>query len=144
MLSDNADNFEKTNKVFQESLHKVIAKNYPDIKWQFIPTYSPWWGGQYEIFVKLTKTVLRKQLPTMKVRGELHAVQLLKSAEACLNSRPLYAVSKDVNDVEVITPQHFLRVGHSLPAKYQPTNIDLNLRILRNIGSEQCAQVKLL
>ena len=144
VLSDNADNFEKANKVFQESLHKVIARNYPDIRWQFIPTYSPWWGGQYEVFVKLTKTVLRKQLPSMKVRGELHAVQLLKSAEACLNSRPLYAVSKDVNDVEVITPQHFLRVGHSLPAKYQPANIDLHLKILRNIGSEQCAQVKAL
>lgn len=56
VLSDNADNFTKTSKVLKQSLHDVVSRNYAETKWVFIPTYSPWWGGQYEIFVKLIKS----------------------------------------------------------------------------------------
>ena len=78
----------------------------------------------------------------MKVYGELHAVQCLKSAEACINSRPLYMESKDVNDVQVVSPENFLRVKYSLPEKYYPPNVDLSIQILKNINSEQSGQVK--
>ena len=49
------------------------------------------------------KTVMNDQLPSEET---LHT--LLVEAEVIVNSRPLTAVSDDINDNEALTPNHFL------------------------------------
>lgn len=49
---------------------------------------------------------------------------LLTQIEACLNSRPLSALSDDPEDISALTPGHFL-IGSSLVALPEPTLQDL-------------------
>lgn len=70
----------------------------------------------------LLRTVLGNSSFTFEV---LHTA--LTQVEACLNSRPLYALSDDLADLELLTPGHFLTGG---PITYLPEadlkNININ------------------
>ena len=86
------------------------------IKWSFIKELSPWMGGFYERLVGTTKMALKKSIGKQK----LTSIQLqttLAEVEAILNSRPLTYVGDDINDQNVLTPQHFLslKTNHGLP-----------------------------
>lgn len=58
---------------------------------------------------------------------EFHTV--LCQIEACLNSRPLIALSNDPENLDVLTPGHFL-IGTSLLSIPNSNLIDQNLRYL--------------
>uniref|UniRef100_A0A023F0J1 Putative bel12 ag transposon polyprotein n=1 Tax=Triatoma infestans TaxID=30076 RepID=A0A023F0J1_TRIIF len=78
-----------------------------EISWQFIPPYSPNFGGLWEAGIKSTKYHLRRVLkshaPTFE---ELNT--LLCKIEAILNSRPLTPLSTNPDDLSILTPSHFL------------------------------------
>ncbi|XP_034942904.1 uncharacterized protein [Chelonus insularis] len=81
-------------------------------KWIFNPPSSPHFGGKWEAGVKSMKYHLPRIVgDTQLTYEELSTV--LCQIEGILNSRPLCPLTDDPNDLEVLTPGHFL-VGHSL------------------------------
>ncbi|XP_066590776.1 uncharacterized protein [Prorops nasuta] len=96
------------------------------IDWNFIPPHSPHFGGLWEAGVKSTKHHLIRVIGEHILTFEEFAT-VLAEIEACLNSRPLYPMSGDMDDLTVLTPSHFL-IGSSpglipdLPISAVPEN----------------------
>lgn len=82
------------------------------INWHTIPPSAPHFGGIWEAGVKSIKTHLRRVLgesaPTLE---EMQT--LLVQIEAIVNSRPLTSVNNDPDDLNILTPAHFL-IGSSM------------------------------
>ncbi len=88
------------------------------IQWHFIPPHSPNFGGLRETGVKSVKSLLTKTIADTLFTYEQYETVLVK-IEACLNSRPITRQSSDPNDLNALTPGHFL-VGGSLTAISNP------------------------
>ena len=100
------------NAQFQQLVADSASKN--GISWHFIPPASPNFGGLWEAGVKSVKSHLGIVLSETSLTFEELCTTLI-SIESCLNSRPLYAITEDPDDLEVLTFGHFL-IGSSLIA----------------------------
>lgn len=80
--------------------------------WKFITPAAPHQGGMWESAVKSMKHHLKRVLGVQKYTFE-GLQTILKGITACLNSRPLCALSDDINDLQALTPNHFLTGGSS-------------------------------
>ena len=79
----------------------------------FNPPKSPWIGRAMEALVKITKRCLKAVVKDRLLHKDaLH--MLLSEIESTVNSRPLTSVSDDIDDLEPLTPNHFL-IGWSSP-----------------------------
>ena len=123
MYSDNGTNFEGANNRLQkfylqqnQELAKIVINK--NIDWQFIPPGAPNFGGLWERSVRSMKEHLRRTLKTSKLTFEEYST-LLCQIEACLNSRPLCAISEEIDNIDYLTPGHFL-IGQALLAPPQP------------------------
>lgn len=120
IYSDNATNFVGCNNeliLTQKLVETNDFKNYlthSEIKWHFIPARSPNFGGLHEAAVKSCKHHLKRVLNGNLLHYE-EFYTLTVQIEAILNSRPIIPLSSDPNDLEVITPAHFL-IGMQLTA----------------------------
>nr|XP_022906719.1 uncharacterized protein LOC111418409 [Onthophagus taurus] len=105
------------------------------IQWLFNPPASPHFNGLTEAGVKSVKThlhrVVGKQVMTYE---ELYT--LLVQIEAVLNSRPLCPLSADPNDLQTLTPGHFLALS--------PLNSEIPNDELQNIPSNRLTRWQLL
>ncbi|XP_050294296.1 uncharacterized protein LOC126734641 [Anthonomus grandis grandis] len=116
--SDNGSNFvgaknefDKINTILRdERFQNALRDN--KIQWSFIPSHSPHFGGLWEASVKSTKQHLKRVLNNTPLHYE-EFYTLLVQIEAILNSRPLTPLSDDPNDLEALTPGHFL-IGRPL------------------------------
>ncbi|XP_063917191.1 uncharacterized protein LOC135132905 [Zophobas morio] len=129
--SDNATNFvgsknqlKELRDILKNDISKSTIINHlanQNIKWCFIPSRTPNFGGIWEANIKIVKShmksVIGEQILTFE---EMHT--FLTRIEACLNSRPLTPLSSDPNDLEALTPGHFL-IGEALTA---PVEINLD------------------
>ncbi|XP_044313301.1 uncharacterized protein LOC123037303 [Drosophila rhopaloa] len=90
------------------------------ITWHFNPPLSPNFGGLWEANVKSVKHHLKRVIADRRLTYE-ELSSVLVSIEACLNSRPPCPLTADPDDLEVLTPAHFL-IGDSMlaPPEYQP------------------------
>nr|XP_031836770.1 uncharacterized protein LOC116428796 [Nomia melanderi] len=107
------------NKEHNYRIQRALAQE--QIQWHLIPPYSPHFGGLWESAVKSAK---------QRVIGEQHLTceelyTFWTQVEACLNSRPLYPLSCDPNDLTPLTPGHFL-IGDALTAPPQADLLHLN------------------
>ncbi|GAB0089833.1 hypothetical protein DMENIID0001_044500 [Sergentomyia squamirostris] len=127
IMSDNGTNFVGAQKILDRETALAIkaasefaaqALIEDEIKWKFIPPGSPHFGGIWEAAVKSVKTHLTRTIGLTKLTYEELAT-LLAQVEACLNSRPLAPLSNDLNDLDVLTPGHFL-IGRPLSSPAQP------------------------
>lgn len=121
MNSDNGTNFIGAEKIlgfnsFVEAInHDVVPKlAMKGIQWHFTPPHSPNFGGLWEANVKSTKYHLKRVTDGTRLTYEELSTVLVR-IESCLNSRPLCPLTNDIDDLEVLTPGHFL-IGDSLLA----------------------------
>ena len=92
------------------------------IQWRFNPPSAPHFGGIWEAAVKSLKHHLRRVIGDTTLTYEEMST-FLTQVEACLNSRPLQALSDDPEDFAALTPGHFL-IGSALNAIPEPTLLE--------------------
>lgn len=118
MYSDNGTTFVGANKEMLEAMLTWQQKETLDYvqsrgtEWHFITPSAPFQGGIWEAAVKSMKHHLKRVMGTQKYSYEVLST-LLAEIEACLNSRPICAMSDDSNDAQALTPAHFL-IGEEL------------------------------
>ncbi|XP_055909824.1 uncharacterized protein LOC129944422 [Eupeodes corollae] len=99
------------------------------IQFHHIPPKTPHFGGLWEAAVKSAKKHLVRTVgETSLTFEELSTV--VADIEAILNSRPMYAMSNDPSDEEVLTPGHFL-IGGPLNAIVEPVVTDYKMSALK-------------
>lgn len=117
MYSDNGTNFVGANRELKEALASIDNDKVHDslaergIEWHFNAPKAPHMGGVWERLVRSVKRTLDAVLRGHCVHEDtLHT--FLCEAESIVNSRPLTHVSSDPDDLEPLTPAHFL-LGHA-------------------------------
>lgn len=126
IYSDNCSTFVgATNEL--KALGEFLQNNQSDIidqtsldniSWHFISPYSPNFGGLWEAAVKSTKFHLKRILLNAILTYEEFST-LITQIEGILNSRPLFALSSDPNDLSPLTPSHFL-IGRTITTPPDP------------------------
>ncbi|XP_059618014.1 uncharacterized protein LOC132262687 [Phlebotomus argentipes] len=114
---DNASNFvgavtsvdpkEKRKQLLQHQQRVIRFMSESGTQFHFIPAYSPTFGGLWERGIGNVKFHLKRVLgDTILTFEELTTV--LTEVEALLNSRPLCPLSSEPDDLDPLTPAHFL------------------------------------
>lgn len=132
--SDNGTNFIGGEKEIQQlheqwfnqtnELTKLFASK--QIKFRHTPAKASHMAGIWERAVGSVKYHLKRVLGDTKLTFR-YFDHVLKQIEACLNSRPLWALTSESDDVEVLTPSHFFNFQalNTLP-KPDVTHIQFN------------------
>jgi hypothetical protein len=113
---DKGTNFGAGKKDLSD-MWQYVSKSYvkaqmPNIKWDFTPPYSPSQNGLIERMVGSAKAALRTVLDvTNEVITYETLLTCFKKVQGLLNDRPLAYSSKDCNDLEFLTPNHFILSG---------------------------------
>lgn len=143
ICSDNGTNFVKADKLLKQAVliwRQEAVQHFVNIRgteWKFITPSAPHQGGLWEAAVKQMKAHLRKVIGPYKYTFE-GMYTLLAGVEACMNSRPICAMSDDPDDLVPLTPAHFLNGGPlrlPLPEKCEPPP-KMALSLYRNIQSQ--------
>lgn len=109
---------------FNSSSEKIIESLASDnINWHFIPARAPNFGGIWEAGVKSVKYHLKRVLGNAHLNFEGLSTVLIQ-IESILNSRPLCQLSSNPDQLDPLTPAHFL-IGKRLTALPEPSLIDI-------------------
>ena len=82
-----------------------------DLKWKYILSLSPWWGGFYEHLIRIMKRTVWKVLGNAKLNYE-ELLTVLMEIERVVNSRPIsYRYNDEIT--ETLTPSHLL-IGRNI------------------------------
>ncbi|XP_031338175.1 uncharacterized protein LOC116167075 [Photinus pyralis] len=112
----------------QESRHIEHLLAQDGTQWIFNPPAAPHFGGIWEAGVKSTKHHLKRTIGESTITFEEMST-LLAQVEACLNSRPLQALTDDPDDLSVLTPGHFL-IGGPPATIPEPSLADISVNRL--------------
>lgn len=116
IYSDNGTHFIGADRLLNEAIESWNESKVQEFvtlsgtEWKSITPAAPHEGGIWEAAVKSMKHHLRRVIGPQKYTFEGIST-LLASIEACMNSRPISAMSEDSTDTEVLTPAHFLIGG---------------------------------
>lgn len=133
IMSDNGTNFVGAKRVLDKEIEMVIKKSsetvanqlsHQNIEWKFIPPGAPHFGGLWEAAVKSVKYHITRVVGQSRLTYE-ELTTLLAQVEACVNSRPLTPLTNDPDDLEALTPGHFL-IGRALASPPQPDLSEAN------------------
>ena len=98
-------------------------------QWKFIPERAPNFGGLWESTVKSTKYHLKRVTAYVKLTFE-ECSTVIVQIEACLNSRPMVALSCNDDGIEALTPGHFL-IGRPIESLPDPSFSYRTVSLLR-------------
>ncbi|XP_054737887.1 uncharacterized protein LOC129244295 [Anastrepha obliqua] len=137
IYSDQGTTFVGANALMQQEVRAfkmqlqaaVTYSSKVGITWHFIPPGAPNFGGLWEAGVKSMKHHLKRVINLTPLTFE-EFYTILKQVEACLNSRPMAAISDDPQDLTALTPGHFL-VGRALTAIPEQNILDEKLGFLK-------------
>ncbi|XP_076176659.1 uncharacterized protein LOC143151443 [Ptiloglossa arizonensis] len=120
IYSDNATNFVGARREVKElfAFIKSQARNEAiavelaseNASWHLIPPRAPHFGGLWEAAVRATKHHLVRVIGETLLSYEALLTYVIQIV-AILNSRPITALSPDPNDLQALTPAHFLIGG---------------------------------
>ena len=113
IYSDNGTNFVGANRELRECINNwnqdtigsVMSQD--GIQWVFNPPAAPHMGGVWERLVRSCKKALDVVLQNQVLTDEV-LLTAFAEVEWLVNSRPLTEVSSDVDDLEALTPNHFI------------------------------------
>ncbi|XP_071055150.1 uncharacterized protein [Onthophagus taurus] len=105
LVSDQGTNFVGAYNRMQEMAEETGIQL--GLTWNFNPPGAPHFSGLAEAGVKSVKTHLIKVIGDQILTFE-EVYTVLTQIEAVLNSRPLTPISNDPNDLQALTPAHFL------------------------------------
>ncbi|GFW60917.1 uncharacterized protein TNCV_4871281 [Trichonephila clavipes] len=111
-----------------EALASYMASE--GIDWKFLPPRAPNFGGLWEAGVKSFKFYLKRVVGNIRLTYEEFLTVIIQ-IEGMLNSRPLVPLSSDLDDLNVLTPSHFL-IGRSITSIVEPDLTYLNENRLDN------------
>lgn len=119
---------------------RIIAQQIAQdgTKWIFNPAGAPHFGGKWEAAVKSVKFHLRRVIGEATLTYEEFST-LLSEIEAVLNSRPLCPMTEDPEDLQPLTPGHFL-IGSPLAVVPEPS---LNHEKISRLSRYQLLKVML-
>ncbi|XP_054257148.1 uncharacterized protein LOC128982124 [Macrosteles quadrilineatus] len=107
--------------------HRFAEEN--NISFKFLPPHAPHQGGLWERAVRSAKHHLHRVIGGQILTYE-EFITLVSRVEAILNSRPLTPLSGDPNDLESLTPGHFL-TGGPLKSMVEPQYDETSCNRLR-------------
>ena len=124
-ISDNGTNFVGAEREFadyvgawnKEGIEEHLIQR--GIRWKFNPTAAPHFGGVWERLVRSCKKTMYAVLGNRSVTEDVLSTTMC-IVEQTLNARPLTPVSSDVNDLEALTPNHFLLGNRNVCLPYLP------------------------
>ncbi|XP_011698520.1 PREDICTED: uncharacterized protein LOC105456273 [Wasmannia auropunctata] len=129
--SDNGTTFHGADRELSEAYKRASCNpNFLNqlivdkTSWHFLPPAAPHFGGLWEAGVKSVKHHLKRCIGKHTLTFE-EMTTVLSRIEACLNSRPIAAVSESLDDYTALTPGHFL-IGTPLVAIPEPSVLELN------------------
>lgn len=144
LYSDNATTFHGAKsemKTILTSWRHAASENMFRLhatKWKFYPPSGPHMAGLHERAVRSAKHHLRRVIGQQSMTFEQYST-LLVHVEACLNSRPIQALTEDASESVALTPAHFL-IGEPIIAPMAKNYVDttsnrLNqFKLLQKIG----------
>ncbi|XP_028159547.1 uncharacterized protein LOC114352225 isoform X2 [Ostrinia furnacalis] len=103
-----------------------------EITWHFNAPSWPSAGGLFEAAVKSFKYHFKRVVGEQKLTFE-EFYTLLTQIEACLNSRPLCALSEDPDNLDFLTPAHFLTGGPLLTIVETERDMRTRLQLTQKI-----------
>lgn len=116
VYTDNGTNFVGASNELPNLLRDQCAKQTQEIadellklevKWHFIPSHAPHFGGLWEAGVRSLKYHLKRIVGNARMGFEEFST-LITQIECCLNSRPLSELASDGEESLCLTPGHFL------------------------------------
>ena len=125
IISDNGTNFVGAEREFAEDVAAWNKEGIEEhliqrgIRWKFNPPAAPHFGGVWERLVRSCKKAMYAVLGNRSVTEDVLSTTMC-IVEQTLNARPLTPVSSDVNDLEALTPNHFLHGNKNVCLPYLP------------------------
>ncbi|GFV34988.1 integrase catalytic domain-containing protein [Trichonephila clavipes] len=137
LYSDNGKTFVGANKKLKRFV-KLIEDSDDNlagflsaegIEWKFIPPRVPSFGGLWEASVKSIKYHLKRVISGSNLTYQEFLIVCIQ-IEGILNSRALCPLSSNSDDLNALTPAHFL-IGRSMTSVVEPNLIELKENALK-------------
>ncbi|XP_055632538.1 uncharacterized protein LOC129773014 [Toxorhynchites rutilus septentrionalis] len=129
IFTDNGTNFQGASRELKEQLKRIdreCADTFTDArtKWNFNPPSAPHMGGVWERMVRSVKEALVSLSDGRKMNDDI-LMTTLAEAEHIINSRPLTYSGTEDNELDIITPNHFLHGNSS--GQHHPFQVPISL-----------------
>ena len=125
IISDIGTNFVGAEREFAEYVAAWNKEGIEEhliqrgIRWQFNPPAAPHFRGVWERLVRSWKKAMYAVLGNRSVTEDVLSTTMC-IVEQTMNAIPLTSVSSDANDLEALTPNHFLLGNKNICLPYLP------------------------